>query len=320
MISPPAASTTFQHQQSQDTGQHHNCDLRRTACIVRIQPNRKDAARQCLDREIINGAKIGHRLHADDRSSGYHAWARQGQSNPPENPPGPAAERAPDLERTDRLLAKGRSGQKIDIRVQRHGQNKGGCPDRADFGKPVVAGILPAEKGPHPSLHGTSIFQHIDERIGADIGWHRQWREQRPFQPAPARELGHCDQPGCTCADHGGPQTHHAHQHQCVGKIGWQCVGQQMGPNVFGREQRHPGDGRHRQKQHGRQDQRPGGPKIRARAGRGRRLSGGHGRPDTPKSLRCPEICPAFCREQDLHFRGQRVRLRGLPQADAMRL
>ncbi len=211
----------------------------------------------------------------------------------------PAAERPPHLERADRLLAEGGAGQQIDVGVERHGQHEGGRADGADLREPVVARVAPAEERAHAGLHGARVLEHVDQRIGADIGRHRERREQRPFEPAPAGKLRHRDQPGGARADSGSARSHHQHQRDRVAEVDRQRVADEVRPHVLGREERDPGDGGYGHQQQRRQHQRADRPEVGPRDAPGcRRVR--HGRPDSglPRTCLGSESGVASCRSR----------------------
>lgn len=144
---------------------------------------------------MLHGAEIVERLHERERDAGGDGRPRQGQRHLAEAAPGRAAEGPADLERADRLLEEGRAGEKVDVRVEHEGEDRGDSADRADLREPVVA-AAPAERGAQGALDRARKIEKARIGVRDDVGRDRERQQKRRLEERAPRKAAHRDEPG----------------------------------------------------------------------------------------------------------------------------
>ena len=179
VIALTLAAGAFHHHQNQDHRQKHHRQLRRPTRIPSRKPNAENAAGQGLNAEIGDNAVVIDRFHHRQCCPGSNRRARQRQAHPPKQPPWPTAQSPCNLIGRGGLLAQRAAGQKIGIGIKRRAQHQNRKSACAHSRKPIVARTAPAKCVAQGGLHRAGILQKINQRIGPDIGRHRQRRQQQ---------------------------------------------------------------------------------------------------------------------------------------------
>ncbi len=104
MILAAAPADPLERDHQQHEAEHNERNLCCPAGIAHAKPNVEDRAGECIDREEVDGAEIGQRLHQSQCDPHDDRRARQRQRNVEEGLPGISAEGAAHLEQDRRLF------------------------------------------------------------------------------------------------------------------------------------------------------------------------------------------------------------------------
>ena len=226
-VAPAPARIELQHQHGDNEDAGERRDLRGRRQAVHAEPDVEDAEGQRLQREIVHGAEIRHRLHQHEREAGGDRGPGQRQAH--------GAEEAPvvhprDLEERVRRQFEGRPRHHVDVGVEHRAHHHDGTAHGADLGEPVIPPRLPAEGIAQRALHRPRIVQEVGVDVGDEIGRHGEGQHQHPFEHPAARKLVARHHPGRAHAQHQAEPADACHERDRVGDIAGQHRPEEVAP------------------------------------------------------------------------------------------
>ena len=245
------------------------------AGAVHVQPDVEDPGREGGNCEEIDGTELVQGLHEGERDPDRDARPRHRESYAQEAAGRAVAEGTARLEQAEALLGEGSPGEQVDVGIEHEGEHDGRPAERADLGKPVVAGRGPAKRFAEGALDRARVFELIGDDEGEDVARHRERKEEREGEDPAPRKTVHGHEPGGARPDDDGADRHPRHEPKGVRDVDREDGGGEVAPGVVGRVDGAVDDGREGHRDEGRDGDGGGRPAVDGRRPRGAAKDGG---------------------------------------------